>query len=72
MPARVHLTKRRQTMTTENKKGSQPAYYIFVKEADGTQTRIGAAFKHAKGTGLNIVLDNKRYIAFPPKAKAPQ
>lgn len=54
-------------MTTENK--SKPAFYIFAKSENGENKRIGAAFKHNKGNGLNIVINGVRYTAFPPKDK---
>lgn len=58
-------------MTTENEKAKvMPTYYIFEKDAEGNSKRIGAAFKHGKGNGFNIVIDKNRYTAFPPKPKA--
>lgn len=56
------------TDTTEKPK-PKPNYYIFEKDADGNNLRVGAVFKHNKGDGFNIVIDNKRYAAFPPKPK---
>ena len=52
---------------TENK--SKVAYYIFTTTPEGENKRIGTAFRHHKGNGLNIVIDKARYVAFPPKAK---
>jgi hypothetical protein len=63
-----------KTMTTKNEttKGKQaPAFYIFdTIEVDGKKEykRVGAAFKHGKGNGYNVVINDKRYTAFPPKA----
>ncbi len=60
-----------QDQTTKEKQ--VPAFYIFdTIETDGKkeQKRIGAAFAHKKGNGFNLVIDGKRYAAFPPKAKA--
>ena len=31
--------------------------------------RVRAAFAHKKGGGLTLLIDGKRYAAFPPKAK---
>lgn len=62
-------------MTTENEtttKKQPPAFYIFdTVEVDGKQEsrNVGAAFAHRTGNGLNIVINGKRYAAFPPKAK---
>lgn len=62
-------------MTTQNEtaKGKQvPAFYLFeTAEVDGKKEykRVGAAFRHGKGNGYNVVINNKRYAAFPPKAK---
>lgn len=59
-------------MTTETKKQpkQKPAFYIFVKDADGKTTNIGAAFRHKKGNGMNIVIGQDYFVAFPPKAKS--
>ena len=63
-------------MTTKNettKEKQAPAFYIFdTIETDGQKEskRVGAAFKHSKGNGYNVIIDGKRYAAFPPKAKA--
>jgi hypothetical protein len=63
-------------MTTQNettKEKQLPAFYIFeTVESDGKtdSKRIGAAFAHKKGNGFNVIINGKRYSAFPPKAKA--
>lgn len=50
-----------------------PAFYIFETyiDDDGVEQsrRIGAAFRHKKGAGLNLVIGDHRLVAFPPKAK---
>jgi hypothetical protein len=62
-------------MTTENETTQpkqKPAFYLFATvEIDGKKEnkRIGAAFAHKKGNGMNVVIDGKRYAAFPPKAQ---
>jgi hypothetical protein len=58
------------TTTTENQPKKIPDFYIFVKGADGKNSRIGAAFKHGKGNGYNILIGNARYVAFAPKEKS--
>ncbi|MEP7170123.1 MAG: hypothetical protein ABI855_12190 [Bacteroidota bacterium] len=70
-PERVIQTKKENNMTTETKNPTKkiPAFYIFEKGTDGNSKRIGAAFRHGKGSGMNIVINNTRYVAFPPKAK---
>ena len=62
------------TTTTETKPKEKqvPAFYIFAPGQDGKNQRVGAAFKHGKGNGLNFVTNGKRYAAFPPKAKSEQ
>jgi hypothetical protein len=63
-------------MTTKSatpEKKQAPAFYIFdTVEVDGEKQskRIGAAFKHSKGNGFNVIIDGKRYAAFPLKAKS--
>ena len=57
------------TTTTESQTKQIPAFYIFTKGADGQSNRVGAVFKHGKGSGFNILIGNSRYVAFPPKAK---
>ena len=65
-------------MTTENqttKEKQLPAFYIFeTVETDGRKDnkRIGAAFAHRKGNGYNLLINGKRYAAFPPKPKTEQ
>lgn len=60
-------------MTTENETATKtkqaPAFYIFEQGEGKDMKRIGAAFKHGKGNGFNVVISGKRYTAFPPKAK---
>ena len=63
-------------MTTENQTTTTkqvPAFYIFdtVETFGGKKEnrRVGAAFAHKKGNGFNLVINGKRYAAFPPKAK---
>lgn len=46
---------------------TKPAFYIFTKDEEGNSQRIGAAFAHKKGKGLNIVINEMRLVAFPPK-----
>jgi hypothetical protein len=71
VPERDIQTKGDKAMTEHNsKEGNRtPDFYIFAKHDTGNSTRIGVAFKHAKGTGFNILIDDKRYTAFPPKSK---
>ncbi len=63
-------------MTTQTEMTRQKqllAFYIFDTVQNGEETeykRIGAVFLHKRGGGLNIVLDGKRLVAFPPKPKA--
>ncbi|HRH03877.1 MAG TPA: hypothetical protein PLN13_03455 [Bacteroidia bacterium] len=53
-----------ETQTDTKKK---PSFYIFAKDAEGNSQRVGAAFRHMKGNGMNIVINDQRYSAFPPK-----
>lgn len=53
----------------QKNKTEKPAFYIFMKDAEGNSKHIGAAFKHASGNGINIVIGKARYVAFPPKPK---
>jgi hypothetical protein len=57
------------TETTETKKPKKPAdRYIF--EGEGNSKKIvGAVYFHAKGNGMNILVNGKRYSAFAPKAQ---
>lgn len=57
------------TNTPEEKQKIKPDFYIFEKDEEGNNKQIGAVFKHNKGNGFNIVIDKKRYSAFPPKLK---
>jgi hypothetical protein len=53
---------------TETKK--KPSFYIFAKDAEGNSQKVGAAFRHMKGNGMNIVINDQRYAAFLPKAES--
>lgn len=58
------------TKTTATKKQKKPAdRYIFEGEGDKKKI-VGAVYFHAKGNGMNILVNGKRYSAFAPKAKA--
>ena len=58
------------TETTTTKAKQAPAFYIFSQSQDGKNQRIGAAFRHSKGNGFNVLIGNTRYVAFPPKAQS--
>lgn len=65
------------TTTTENKetkKAKKPAdMYLFEQGADGKENKIvGSIYRHTKGNGFSVLMNGKRYMAFPPKAKAPE
>ena len=54
--------------TTEQKKPQKLAFKIYQQDAEGNLQRVGSAFRHNKGDGMNIVIGDTRYVAFPPKA----
>lgn len=66
-------------MSDNQNQGNKPALYIHAKVADGRETRIGSrigvAFYHKDGVGLNILLDAQpipldgriELIGLPPK-----
>ena len=56
------------TTETQTQPKQMPAFFIFSQAEDGKNRRIGAAFRHGKGNGFNVVIGNTRYVAFPPKA----
>ena len=67
------------TDNTNQNQGRKPDLYIHVKVQDGRNdrigSRIGVAFHHKDGTGLNIILDAQpipvdgriELVGFPPK-----
>ncbi len=57
------------TETTTSKAKQPPAFYIFTQSKDGKSQRVGAAFRHSKSNGFNVLIGNTRYVAFPPKVK---
>ncbi len=57
------------TTQTENKPAQLPAFYIYQESENGL-VPVGRAFKHQRGNGINILVDGKRFVAFPPKPKA--
>ena len=58
------------TETSPAKAKQPPAFYIFSQSQDGKSQRVGAAFRHSKGNGFNVLIGNTRYVAFPPKAQS--
>ena len=60
-------------MTTETQTPNElPAFYIFVRDANGQSTRVGTAYNRNPGRGVNIVIDGNRYVGFPPnKSRLP-
>lgn len=62
------------TTSTENdtkKEKQSPDFYIFENGANGEKggKPAGAVYGHKKGKGFTILMNGKRYAAFPPKAK---
>jgi hypothetical protein len=66
---------RRKTMTTDTettaKTKQAPDFNIFENSRKGEKggKPAGAAFLHKKGEGFTVLINGKRYAAFPPKAK---
>lgn len=50
-------------MTTDNT--NKPAFYIFTQKG---HKRVGAVFRHRKGNGYTILVNGRRYAAFPSRA----
>lgn len=57
---------------TTTKTKQAPDFYIFENAGKGEKggKPAGAAFLHKKGKGFTVLINGKRYAAFPPKAKA--
>ena len=56
--------------TQHEKKGKAPTHTLFVTNTINGSTvrlRVGVAWKHEKGNGFNIALDN--FVAFENKPK---
>lgn len=51
-------------MTTNDE--NKPAFYIFD---ESNKNRLGVAFRHKKGSGINLLIGMVRYVAFPPRRK---
>ncbi len=63
------------TTATENqteKTKQAPDFYIFENGQNGEKggKPAGAVYGHKKGKGFTILMNGKRYAAFPPKAKS--
>lgn len=57
------------TTANETTKTKQiPSYYIFENAAAGQKSGkpVGAAFAHKNGKGVTLLINGKRYAAFPP------
>jgi hypothetical protein len=52
---------RKTTPTTTSKSSNKVAYYAYhvrdIEGSNGYWTKVGVAFKHSDGKGLNLVLD---------------
>jgi len=48
-------------MTTDNAT-NKPAFHIFTEKG---RRRVGAVFPHRKGGGYTILVNGRRYVAFP-------
>lgn len=60
------------TTTAKKTAGAKPDLVAFSQKQDNAPlTRIGAAWSHGKGDGMNLVLDaiplTGRIVLFPPK-----
>jgi hypothetical protein len=70
------MTAQKQQATQEQAPAAKqaPAFVIYeVVERGGKKywNRVGAAFRHGKGDGLNLVYNNgARQVMLPPKDKA--
>jgi hypothetical protein len=59
-------------MTTEDQYAKAiPALYIFARDENGQSIRMGTAWYHQTGNGINIVINGQRFVAFPPKFLRP-
>ncbi len=63
------MTTETETTTQEKQK---PDFYVFENVGKGQKggKPAGAAFLHKKGKGFTVLINGKRYAAFPPKAKS--
>lgn len=64
-----------ETATTTSKEKQKPDFYIFENAGNGDKKGgkpAGAAFLHKKGKGFTVLINGKRYAAFPPKAQSAQ
>jgi hypothetical protein len=60
------------TTETASKPKQAPDFYIFENAGNGQQggKPVGAGYLHKKGKGFTVLINGKRYAAFPPKAKS--
>ncbi len=70
MPPHQPRQKSKKKNTAPVEKQNKPAFYVFTEDESGERKRVGMAYKHKKGNGLNLVIGNARYVAFPPKVKS--
>ncbi len=56
---------------TTTKTKQVPNFYIFENAGEGQQggKPVGAGFAHKKGKGVTLLINGKRYAAFPPTAR---
>jgi hypothetical protein len=65
----AYLNEKARAKTPKPKQS--PDFYVF--EDLGTDQPdnklVGCTFSHKRGKGFTILIDGKRYVAFPPKGK---
>lgn len=48
-------------------------FVAYAEDNDGNKTRVGVAFRHSKGEGLNVLLNalpmDKKLVLFPPPSE---
>ncbi|MBS1596063.1 MAG: hypothetical protein JST90_17255 [Bacteroidetes bacterium] len=55
---------------TASKEKQMPNFYVFIDNQEENTPPKGVIFLHKTGKGMNILIGETRYVAFPPKSKS--
>ena len=53
---------------TVTKEKQVPNFYLFIDNQEENTPPKGVIFLHKTGKGMNILIGETRYVAFPPKS----
>lgn len=67
MTKKTKKTEAKTEVSTTDKK--EINFYVFSDNQQENTPPAGVIFLHKTGKGMNILIGDTRYVAFPPKSK---